>query len=72
MFNSTAQLLSDDQCRNSTGVSGFEIENVGSASQTEGGNSTGGAASKPASAAGRVSPVVGTALFAAVLTWGLL
>lgn len=71
MFNSTAQLLSDDQCKNGTGVSGVEIANVDSAAQNGGGNATGGEAPKPTGAAGRVSPAVGTALFAAVLAWGL-
>ncbi|KNG50990.1 hypothetical protein TW65_71819 [Stemphylium lycopersici] len=35
MFNSTAELLSDEQCQNSTGVSASAIENAGSGSETE-------------------------------------
>ena len=64
-----------DQCQNSTGVTAFEIENAGSSSQTSSGNATGNGGSegaKPSSAAGRASPVVATALFAAVMAWGLL
>jgi hypothetical protein len=70
MFNSTATLLSDDQCQNGTGVSGIAIENV--ASGTEQGSP--GASTTPTGAASRLSlsPALGTGLFAAVLTWGLL
>lgn len=69
MFNSTAELLSDDQCQNGTGVSGVEIENA--ATETADGNST-EASSTPTGAAGRLSPFVGSGLLAAVLAWGLL
>jgi hypothetical protein len=73
MFNSTAQLLSDDQCKNGTGVSGVQIENVGASSQTQGGNGTAGETPKATgAAAGRVGPMVGTTLVAAVVAWGLL
>jgi hypothetical protein len=67
MFNSTAELISDDQCQNGTDVSGVAIANV--ASTTEGGEA---ASSTPTGAAGRLSPVVGSGLVAAVLAWGLL
>jgi hypothetical protein len=69
MFNSTAELLSDDQCQNGTGVSGVEIENA--ATETEDGNST-EASATPTGAAGKLSPFVGSGLLAAVLAWGLL
>ncbi|EMD88879.1 hypothetical protein COCHEDRAFT_1226966 [Bipolaris maydis C5] len=72
MFNSTAQLLSDDKCQNSTGVSGVAIANVESATQSEGGNGTSGQAPQPTGAAGHISPALGTTVFAAVLAWGLL
>ena len=75
MFNSTAKLLSDNQCKNDTGVSGVEIGNVGSAPQTAGENATAGGGSespKQTGAASHVSPVLGTSLVAAVLAWGLL
>ena len=69
MFNSTAQLLSDDQCQNGTGVAGVAIENA--ATETEEGNST-EASPTPTGAAGRLSPVVGSGILAVVLAWGLL
>ncbi|CAN9083311.1 unnamed protein product [Alternaria alternata] len=68
MFNSTAELLSDDQCQNGTGVSGVAIENA--ATETTNGSSE--ASATPTGAASRLSPVVGSGLLAAVLAWGLL
>jgi hypothetical protein len=68
MFNSSAQLLPDDQCQNGTGVGGVAIANV--ASETEGGAAT--PSPTPTGAAGRLSPVVGSAMLAAVLAWGFL
>ncbi|KAF1937804.1 hypothetical protein EJ02DRAFT_355969 [Clathrospora elynae] len=74
VFNSKAQLLSDDECKNGTGVSGVEIENVsGNATQAESPSSSGSAAPAGSTgAAGRLSPVVGSGMLAAVLAWGLL
>jgi hypothetical protein len=68
MFNSTATLLADDQCKNGTGVSGVAIENVASGTEQSGS----GASAKPTGAASHLSPALGTGLFAAVLAWGLL
>ena len=69
MFNATAELLSDDQCHNGTDVSGVAIANVGSATE-EGGDAA--ASPAPTGAAGRLSPVVGSGMVAAVLAWMLL
>jgi hypothetical protein len=63
MFNSSATLLGDDECRNGTGVAGVAIENV-----DEGAASP----STPASSAGRLAPMLGTGAFAAVVAWRLL
>ncbi|KAG9187329.1 hypothetical protein G6011_05200 [Alternaria panax] len=68
MFNSTAELLSDDQCQNGTGVAGVAIENA--ATETSNGSSE--ASATPTGAAGRLSPIVGSGMMAAVLAWGLL
>jgi hypothetical protein len=55
MFNSTAELLSDDQCQNGTGVSGVAIENA--ATETTNGSSE--ASATPTGAASRLSPGLG-------------
>lgn len=69
VFNSTAQLLSDDQCKNGTGVSAQEIGNLQESST----NTSSGASSSPSSgAAGLMAPVAGTGLVAGLLAWGLL
>ena len=75
MFNSTAELLSDEQCQNSTGVSASAIENAGSGSETEEespSGTAGGDSPAETGAASHLSPMVGTGLFAAALAWGLL
>ncbi|KAF2998506.1 hypothetical protein E8E13_003931 [Curvularia kusanoi] len=69
VFNSTAQLLSDDQCKNATGVSAEHIGNLQQSST----NTSSGASSTPSSAAGSLmAPAAGTGLLAALLAWGLL
>ncbi|KAF2680943.1 hypothetical protein K458DRAFT_407072 [Lentithecium fluviatile CBS 122367] len=55
-FNSTAQLLSDSECANSTGVSGVALANAGATS----------------GATARMGPAVGGGLLAALIAWGLL
>ncbi|KAG9199900.1 hypothetical protein G6514_007800 [Epicoccum nigrum] len=70
VFNSTAQLLGDDQCKNGTGVSAQEIGNLEeSATNTSGGASP---SSSSGAAAGLMAPVAGTGLVAGLLAWGLL
>ncbi|CAO2647466.1 Nn.00g083880.m01.CDS01 [Neocucurbitaria sp. VM-36] len=70
-FNSTAQLLSDDQCQNSTGVGGVAIENVDANSDSP--TASGSAAPTESSGAASVlSPAIGSGLLAGLLTWGLL
>ncbi|KAI4949542.1 hypothetical protein J4E91_005281 [Alternaria rosae] len=69
MFNATAELLSDDQCQNGTDVGGVAIENVASGTE-EGGDAA--ASPAPTGAAGKLSPVVGSGMVAAVLAWALL
>lgn len=70
VFNTTAQLLSDDQCKNATGVSAQEIGNLQESST----NTSSGASSSPSAgaAAGLMAPVAGTGLVAGLLAWGLL
>ena len=70
VFNTTAQLLSDDQCKNGTGVSAQVIGNLQESST----NTSSGASSSPSSgaAAGLMAPVAGTGLVAGLLAWGLL
>ena len=70
VFNTTAQLLSDDQCKNATGVSAQEIGNLQESST----NTSSGASSSPSSgaAAGLMAPVAGTGLVVGLLAWGLL
>ncbi|KAF1850051.1 uncharacterized protein K460DRAFT_400137 [Cucurbitaria berberidis CBS 394.84] len=67
-FNSTAQLLADDKCQNSTGVSGVAIENVDTNSSQSGSTTP----AKSSSAASALSPAVGSSLLAGLLAWGLL
>ncbi|EOA88074.1 hypothetical protein ACJQWK_01872 [Exserohilum turcicum] len=61
IFNSTAKLLSDDQCKNGTGVSGVAIQNVGSAATAQANGSATGDAAKPTqtNGAGRVGAGAG-------------
>ncbi|KAH7069953.1 hypothetical protein BKA63DRAFT_92253 [Paraphoma chrysanthemicola] len=71
-FNSTAQLLAQDQCVNGTGVAGEAIGNLAGHSDshaTPSGSATPAASSGVASTMG---PAVGSGLVAAVLAWGLL
>ncbi|KAI8931836.1 hypothetical protein NX059_011472 [Plenodomus lindquistii] len=73
MFNSTAQLLSDDQCQNTTGVSGVPIQNAAVNSTSEGATPSGSAAPAGSSAAAAIlSPALGSGTLAAVLAWWLL
>ncbi|CBX96385.1 hypothetical protein IAQ61_001553 [Plenodomus lingam] len=73
MFNSTAQLLADDQCQNSTGVGGVAIQNADVNSTPGGPTSSGSAAPAASSAAASVfTPAVGSGLLAAMLACGLL
>lgn len=73
VFNSTAQLLADDQCQNSTGVSGVAVQNVDA-------NSTSGEAAPSGSttpvgnsgAASVLTPGVGSGILAAVVAWWFL
>lgn len=72
VFNSTAQLLADDQCKNGTGVSAQHIGNL-EQSAANGTNTSSGGSSTPSSAAGSLmAPVAGSGLLAALLAWGLL
>lgn len=68
VFNSTAQLLSDDQCKNATGVSGVAIQNANTNPSTPSGSAT------PArtGAASALTPTLGGGVFAALLAWGFL
>ncbi|OAK96950.1 hypothetical protein IQ06DRAFT_198930, partial [Phaeosphaeriaceae sp. SRC1lsM3a] len=68
-FNSTAQLLSDDQCKNATGVSGVAIANVqGNGTSTSGGSASGSPSPSPSkAAASSMAPVLGGGVFAAVV-----
>jgi hypothetical protein len=68
-FNSSAQLLAQDQCVNGTGVGGEVIGNLAGHSATPSGSATPAASSGVAS---QMGPVVGSGLFAAVVAWGLL
>jgi len=71
-FNSSAELLSDDQCQNSTGVGGVAIQNV-DANSSESPTPSGSAAPEGSSGAASVmTPTIGTGLLAALLAWGLL
>lgn len=64
-FNSSAQLLSDDQCQNATGVSGVAIQNAGTETSPSGSAESTGAAIV-------VKPIVGGGLLAGLIAWGLL
>ncbi|KAL5117340.1 hypothetical protein ACEQ8H_004785 [Pleosporales sp. CAS-2024a] len=65
-FNATAQLLSDDQCKNGTGVGGVAIANVQS-----GGTPTGSASpTRSSGAATKAGPILGSGIVAAVIAWG--
>lgn len=69
MFNSTAQLLADDQCVNGTGVSAQEIGNI----EEQATNTSSGATPSPSTgAAAMLKPMVGGSLIAGALAWGLL
>jgi hypothetical protein len=50
-FTSTAHLLSGDQCKNATGVSGVALENAGSTTSNSSSTTSGSAASATASKA---------------------
>jgi hypothetical protein len=64
-FNTTAALLSDDECKNSTGVSGVAIQNAGTTSSA---TPTGSAApSQSSGAAVNVKPVVSGSALAGLL-----
>lgn len=67
-FNSSAQLLADNQCTNGTGVGGVALGNVQSAATPSGS----AAPTKSSGAAVALGPVAGGGLFAAILAWGLL
>ncbi|KAL6709942.1 hypothetical protein ACN47E_000727 [Coniothyrium glycines] len=69
-FNSTAQLLADDQCYNGTGVGGVAIQNANVNSTASPSGSAAPAGSSGAAAI--LSPTMGTGIFAALLAWGLL
>lgn len=69
VFNSTAQLLADDQCVNGTGVSAEEIGNIEEHATS---TSSGATPSASTGAAGMLKPVAGSSLLAGVLAWGLL
>lgn len=71
-FNSTAQLLPNDQCVNGTGVGGVAIANVQSNTSSSATPSGSAAPAKSSGAASSLGPVMGSGLFAAVLAWGLL
>ncbi|OAL44764.1 hypothetical protein IQ07DRAFT_604708 [Pyrenochaeta sp. DS3sAY3a] len=71
-FNSTAQLLSDDVCKNGTGVGGIAIENVDASSASTSPSPSG--SSPPAASTGAASvvgPVTGGGLLVAMVAWGL-
>lgn len=69
VFNSTAQLLADDQCVNGTGVSAQHIGNVQQSST----NTSSGATPSPSKgAATGVKPAIGSGLLAALLAWAML
>ncbi|KAJ4377525.1 hypothetical protein N0V83_000350 [Neocucurbitaria cava] len=70
-FNSTAQLLSDDQCKNGTGVGGVAIENVDASSSSPTPSGSAAPAGSSGAASG-LSPAVGSGLVAGLLAWGLL
>ncbi|KAF2870241.1 hypothetical protein BDV95DRAFT_575348 [Massariosphaeria phaeospora] len=66
-FNATAALLSDDECANSTGVSGVAIQNADTPS------TTGEPASTESKGAATVlKPAIRSGMLAALLAWGLL
>ncbi|KAH7344292.1 hypothetical protein BKA66DRAFT_434350 [Pyrenochaeta sp. MPI-SDFR-AT-0127] len=73
-FNSTAQLLSDDQCKNGTGVSGVAIQNADSNSSHSGSPTPSGSAAptRSSGAASGLTPTLGSGLLAGLLAWGLL
>jgi len=63
-FNSTATLLSDDECQNATGVSGVAIVNADATSPEDAAQST--------AAASSLGPAVGGGLLMGLVAWGLL
>jgi len=69
VFNSTAQLLSDEQCKNATGVSGVTIQNANSNSSMPSGSA---APAGTKGAASALIPTFGGSVVAALLAWGLL
>ncbi|KAJ4333784.1 hypothetical protein N0V87_007352 [Didymella glomerata] len=69
VFNSTAQLLADDQCVNGTGVGAQFVGNLQSSTT----NSTSAATPSPSSGAGIIlTPMAGTGLLAGLLAWGMM
>ncbi|KAL1596844.1 hypothetical protein SLS59_007585 [Nothophoma quercina] len=69
VFNSTAQLLADDQCVNGTGVS---AQHIGNLQQSSTNTSSGATPSASTGAAGSLIPAYGSGLFAVILAWGML
>jgi len=70
VFNSSAPLLGDDECKNGTGVGGVALENAG-ASTTESGNTT-AETPKPNAASGVMVSGLGSVVIAAVVAWMLV
>lgn len=69
MFSSTAQLLTDDQCVNGTGVGAQHVGNLQQSST----NTSGAATPSASTGAGNVlAPVASTGLLAGLLAWGML
>ncbi|KAF3042658.1 hypothetical protein E8E12_005552 [Didymella heteroderae] len=69
VFNSTAQLLADDQCVNGTGVGAQHVGNLQSSSTN---SSTAATPSASTGAGSMLTPVAGSGLLAGLLAWGML
>ncbi|KAJ8117664.1 hypothetical protein OPT61_g1193 [Boeremia exigua] len=69
VFNSTAQLLADDQCVNGTGVS---AEHIGNLQQSSTNTSSAATPSASTGAGSILTPMAGTGLLAGLLAWGML
>ncbi|KAF2622930.1 hypothetical protein BU25DRAFT_304676, partial [Macroventuria anomochaeta] len=72
VFNSTAQLLADDQCVNGTGVSAQHIGNLQQSSTNSTNTSSGATPSASTGAGSMLTPMAGSGLLAGLLAWGML
>jgi len=66
-FNSSAPLLEDNECTNTTGVGGVEVVNADDHDHHGNGTATQSGGPKPTGAAALISPAVGVSLVAGLL-----